>query len=298
MLATQVIFATLPIATKLVLPVVEPLGIAAIRIGGAAVAFAAVKWSRTRQRVEPGDLLRFAGLALLGVVLNQMLFLEGVRRTTAVHTNILITTIPVFTLGLALLMRRERASAAKLTGIALAGVGAAYLALGRGGAAEGASVPGDLLIAANSLCYAGYLVLSKDLLRRYEPMTVVTWVFLIGAVLIAPLGVPALMRVNADAVNTKIVLVLVYIVVFPSFLTYLLSIWALRRTTSSLVAMYVYVQPVVTAFLAPLILGETLTPRIGVASVMIFAGLALSTWGEEATGGQLGRAFRPPAEGA
>jgi drug/metabolite transporter (DMT)-like permease len=298
MLATQVIFATLPIATKLVLPIVEPLGIAAIRIGGAAVAFAAVKWSRTRQRVEPRDLLRFAGLALLGVVLNQMLFLEGVRRTTAVHTNILITTIPVFTLGLALLMRRERASAAKLTGIALAGVGAAYLALGRGGAAEGASVSGDLLIATNSLCYAGYLVLSKDLLRRYEPMTVVTWVFLIGAVLIAPLGVPALLRVNADAVSTKTVLVLVYIVVFPSFLTYLLSIWALRRTTSSLVAMYVYVQPVVTAFLAPLILGETVTPRIGLASVLIFAGLALSTWGEQVTGGQLGRAYRPPAEGA
>ena len=298
MLATQVIFATLPIAIKLVLPVVEPMGIVAIRISGAAVAFAAVKWSRTRQRVAHGDLLRFAGLALLGVVLNQMLFLEGVRRTTAVHTNILITTIPVFTLGVALVLRRESASAAKLAGIALAGVGAAYLALGRGGAAEGASVSGDLLIAANSLCYASYLVLSKDLLRRYEPMTVVTWVFLIGAVLIAPLGVPALLRVNADAVSTKTVLVLVYIVVFPSFLTYLLSIWALRHTASSLVAMYVYVQPVVTAFLAPLILGETVTPRIGLASVLIFAGLALATWGEQVTGGQLGRAFRPPAEGA
>ena len=298
MLATQVIFATLPIAIKLVLPVVEPLGIVAIRLGGAAALFAAVKWSRARQRVEPRDLLQFAGLALLGAVLNQVLFLEGVRRTTAVHTNILITTIPVFTLGVALLMRRERASAAKLTGIALAGAGAAYLALGRGGAAEGASVSGDLLIAANSLCYASYLVLSKDLLRRYEPMTVVTWVFLIGTVLIAPFGVPALARVNADAVSAKTVLVLVYIVVFPSFLTYLLSIWALRYTASSLVAMYVYVQPVVTAYLAPLVLGESLTPRIGLASVLIFAGLALATWGEQVTGGQLGRAFRPPAEGA
>ena len=129
-------------------------------------------------------------------------------------------------------------------------------------------------------------------------MTVVTWVFLIGAVLIAPLGVPALLRVNADAVSVKTVLVLVYIVVFPSFLTYLLSIWALRHTASSLVAMYVYVQPVVTAFLAPLILGESVTPRIGLASVLIFTGLALSTWGEQVTGGQLGRAFRPPAEGA
>ena len=101
---TQVIFATLPIAAKLILPVVEPLGIAAFRIFGAALAFATVKWSTRRGRVTaPADLLRLVGLSLLGVVLNQVLFLEGVQRTTAVHANILITTIPVFTLAIALL---------------------------------------------------------------------------------------------------------------------------------------------------------------------------------------------------
>ena len=275
---TQVIFATLPIASKLILPVVEPLGIAAFRIFGAALAFAALKWGSRRGRVTaPRDLLALFGLSLLGVVLNQVLFLEGVQRTTAVHANILITTIPAFTLGIALLLGRERASVLKLTGIALAGAGAAYLALARGGGADGASLFGDVLVVVNSVCYASYLVLSKDLLKRYDPITVVTYVFLFGALLIAPFGVPALARIPAEALTTRTLLVIGYIIVFTSFLTYLLSIWALKRAPSSLVAMYVYVQPVVTAVLAPLVLGERVTPRAGLASLVIFAGLAFAT---------------------
>jgi drug/metabolite transporter (DMT)-like permease len=239
-----------------------------------------------------------AGLSLLGVVLNQLFFIEGVRRTTAVHTNILITTIPVFTLAVAMLLGRERGSTAKIGGIVVAGAGAAYLALARGMALEGGTLTGDGLIILNSICYASYLVLSKDLLQRHEPLTVVTWVFLIGAIVVAPLGIPPLLHVRAESVTWRTAAVLGYIVVFPSFLTYLMSIWALRRTASSLVAIYVYVQPVVTAYVAPLVLGERVTPRAGIASAVIFVGLALATWGEQVAGRQLGAAFRPPAEGA
>jgi drug/metabolite transporter (DMT)-like permease len=299
LLFIQVVFSTLPVASKLVLPVIEPLAISTLRIFGAALAFAAVKWSRTRERVTSRrDLLALAGLALLGVVCNQVLFLLGVARTSAIHANILITIIPVFTLAVALVLGRERLSGAKLWGIVLAGVGALYLIAGRGGAREGASALGDGMIAVNAFFYACYLVLSKDLLRRYGPITVVTYVFLFGALLVAPVGVPALVRTDVGAISGRDWLTLAYIVAFPSFLAYLLSIWALRRTASSLVAMYVYVQPLVTAVSAPLVLGERVTSRAGLAAALIFAGLALATWGEQVAGRQLGEAFRPPAEGA
>lgn len=299
MVAVQCIFATLPIATKLVLPAVEPVGIAAIRIFGAALAFATLQWVTSAERVtDRRDLLRFVGLALLGVVLNQVLFLIGVSRTTAIHANILITTIPVFTLAIALTLGRERASSAKVGGIVLAGLGAAWLVAARGGDAAGATAFGDALVAANTFFYALYLVLSKDLLQRYQPLTVVTYIFLFGALIVAPIGIPALLRTDVAALTPRTLATIAYIVVFPSFLTYLLSIWALHRIASSLVAMYVYLQPVVTAYAAPLVLGERVTTRAGAAAVLIFAGLALATWGEQITGRALGDAYRPPAEGA
>jgi len=258
-----------------------------------------VLWLRQTGRVtDRRDLLRLLGLALLGAVVNQLLFLEGVRRTTAIHANILITTIPPFTLLVALLLGRERPTALRLLGIAIAGAGAMYLALAGGEAGEGVTVLGDMLVVLNTVCYASYLVLSKDLLKRYQPLTVITYMFLIGSLVIAPLGVPALGRVDSAALTNRTLLVLGYIVVFPSFLTYLMSIWSLKRVSSSLVAVYVYVQPVVTAFLGPAVLGEKVTSRSMIAAAVIFTGLVLASWGEQAAGGELRPAFRPPAEGA
>ena len=252
-----------------------------VRMVGAAFAFGMIQLGRRGPLVtDRRDLLALAGLAMLGVVLNQLFFLEGVQRTTAIHTNIIITTIPAFTLAVAMLLGRERGTFPKIGGILVAGSGAIFLILGRHLPAEGASVLGDAMVAINSLFYASYLVLSKDVVKRLDPVTVVTYVFVLGCIIVAPIGVPALLRVDPAMVTPKVVLVLAYIILFPTFLCYLMSIWALKRTASSLVAMYVYVQPVVTAYLAPLILGERVTPRSGIAAALIFAGLGLATWGK------------------
>lgn len=297
MAMTQLIFASLPIAAKFVLPSIGPIGILFFRVTGSAVAFAAITAIAAPERItNRRDLWSLAGLSLIGVVLNQLLFLEGTKRTTAINTNVLITTIPVFTLAIALLLRRERASVTKLGGIVLAAAGALYLiGLDRVQLDRGDTV-GAALIAGCTFLYAGYLVLSKGLLQRYQPLTVVTHVFVFAGVIVLPMGIVALRDVNLAMQPTPALVALAYIVVFPSIVAYFLSVWALRRTASSLVAMYVYLQPLVTAVAAPLILGERLTPRSGAAAVLIFAGLALATWGE-LVAGQLGAAFRPPSEG-
>lgn len=294
---TQLIFASLPIAAKFVLPSIGPVGILFFRVTGSAVAFAAIRAVAATERItNRRDLWALAGLSLIGVVLNQLLFLEGTKRTTAINTNVLITTIPVFTLAIALLLRRERASAAKVGGIVLAAAGALYLiGLDRVQLDRGDTV-GAALIAGCTLLYAGYLVLSKGLLQRYQPLTVVAYVFVFAGVIVLPMGLVALRDVNLAMQPTPALVALAYIVVFPSIVAYFLSVWALRRTASSLVAMYVYLQPLVTAVTAPLILGERMTARAGVAAVLIFAGLALATWGGQVAG-QLGAAFRPPSEG-
>lgn len=294
----QLLFASLPIAAKFVLPSLSPTAIVFFRVSGAALAFTAI---RRLTRGEPvtnrRDLMAMAGLALIGVVLNQLFFLEGVKRTTAIDANILITAIPAFTLGIALILGRERVSVAKLAGIALAAAGALYLISPGRIHLDPAGVLGDTFIVLNTSLYAAYLVLSKGLLQRYQPLTVVSYVFLFGALMVLPLGIVALRDVDLTLLPQRAVIGLAYIVVFPSFLAYFLSIWALGRTASSLVAMYVYLQPLITAVAAPLLLGERVTARAAVAAGLIFAGLALATWGEQAAGRQLGAAFRPPSEG-
>jgi drug/metabolite transporter (DMT)-like permease len=299
MVAVQFFFASLTVVAKFVLPSISPPGIVFFRVTGAALAFSLIHRLFVRERVtNPRDLAALAGLAMLGVVLNQLLFLEGVKRTTAINTNILVTTVPAFTLAIALVLGHERATWPKIGGIVLAAAGAIYLIGPDRIRLDPTTAFGNALVACNTASYGAYLVLSKRMLERYHPITVVTHVFLFGAVLVTPIGLMALRHVDLGAVPARALFGLGYIVLCSSVFAYLLSIWALQHTASSLVAMYVYLQPVMTVVAAPLILGERLTVRAGAAALVIFGGLALAAWGERHSGQALGSAFRPPAEGA
>jgi len=298
LVTVQFLFAALTIAAKYVLPSIPPTGIVFFRITGAALAFVLIKSLTVRERVtDRRDLLAMAGLALVGVVFNQIFFLEGVKRTTAINANILVTTVPAFTLAIALILRRERASLAKIGGIAFAAIGAVYLIGPDRIRLDPSTALGNTMIVLNTSLYAAYLVLSKRLIERYRPVTVVTYVFLFGALYIAPVGLVVLRDVDLAHLPSVAVWGLAFIVCCSSILAYYLSIWALGRTESSLVAMYVYLQPLLTAVGAPILLGERVTSRAGLAAVLIFSGLALATWGEQRSGRALGSAFRPPAEG-
>jgi drug/metabolite transporter (DMT)-like permease len=128
MAAVQFLIASLTVVGKFVLPNTSPAGIVFFRIAGSALGFFLLQRALVRERVtDRRDLAAMAGLALIGVVLNQLLFLEGVKRTTASNTNIMVMTIPVITVAIALVWGRERTSWPKLGGIALAAAGAVYL---------------------------------------------------------------------------------------------------------------------------------------------------------------------------
>jgi drug/metabolite transporter (DMT)-like permease len=56
-----------------------------------------------------------------------------------------------------------------------------------------------------------------------------------------------------------------------------LNAWALGRVAPTVVAVYVYLQPIIGLALAPLILGESLNARVWVASLLIFTGVGIVT---------------------
>ncbi|MFN2432944.1 MAG: DMT family transporter [Gemmatimonadota bacterium] len=277
LLVVQVLLASLAISAKLALEELPPAGLVLLRVVGAALTLGLLLRRRLLVLQSARDGWRLALYSLLGVVLNQLLYMQGLSYTTAINANLLITTVPVFTLAIALLLRRERATRAGIAGLTLSLVGALVL-IGPGGVDLGPRYAlGNAMILLNALSYAAYLVLSKDMLRRYPPLTVTAWVFLFGVVGVLPVGLPALLGVDLIALSTRTWLLVVFIVLVPTAAAYGLSLWALQRADSSVVAMYVYVQPLVTALIAPGVLGERIGWEAVVAAVAIFGGVALVT---------------------
>lgn len=273
LLLVQVFFATLPIAVKIALRDLSSPALALLRVAGAAALFWVIHRMTVRERVRSWrDYGLLAVYSLFGVILNQLLYITALTLTTATAAQTLVTAGPAMTLLIAIVLRKETGTAAKWLGIALAGSGA--LVLVGIGVHEGSAL-GNLLALLNVACYSVYLVISRGLLRRYDPLTVITWVFVFGVAGMVPWGLaPLLGEMGGMSAGTW--WMMAYIVVVPSVGAYYLNMWALSRADASLVATFVYLQPLLTAALAIPLLGEHVTWRMIPAVALIFAGVTVA----------------------
>jgi len=248
---------------------VDPFALAMARMVGAALFFQAItRLGGARRRLPWREHLRIAGLSMLGIVLNQTLYLVGLRLTTAFAAALLGATIPVFTAALAVAFRIEPARVRTGLGLALALSGVLWLT-GVGSIDFGAAV-----IALNCLSYSLYIVLSKSVLQRVGPLTLVTWLFTWGAILLAPLGAVPLAH-GLVAWGGRARLLVLFVVVVPTIVAYLANAWALERSTPTLVTVYIYLQPLLAAALQWVQLGEPLVRRALVAAALILVGVAV-----------------------
>jgi drug/metabolite transporter (DMT)-like permease len=274
LLLAQVCFGSLAVAGRLALHSLPPDALVFARMTGGALAFGAYAAARGRWRVERRDVPHLALCALLGVVINQELFINGLARTTATNATVLGTTIPVFTTLFAFALGREPWRPRRALGVAVAFAGAAVLVGFERLSLASAHLTGSAMVLLNAASYGLFLVLVRPLAARYDPMGLVAVLFAFGVPMVAPLGLFAWSRV--DALTARDVGFLAFLVAVPTVGAYALVQTALARAEASLVASYIYLQPVVTAAGAFLLLDERPGPRTLAAAALVFGGVWLS----------------------
>jgi drug/metabolite transporter (DMT)-like permease len=133
---------------------------------------------------------------------------------------------------------------------------------------------GVLVIALNCLSYSLYIVLSKGVLERVGALTLVTWAFTWGAVMLVPVGGLRLVA-GASQWSASAWGLVAFIVVCPTIIAYLANAWALRRSTPTVVTIYIYLQPLLAALLQWVQMHEPVGRRALFASGLIFTGVAV-----------------------
>jgi len=293
LVAVQLCFGAFPVFGKIALVEVSPFVLATLRaaVGAAVLGLLAGPRLRRELPLSAREHAELFGLALLGIVGNQVLFISGLHRSTATNAALISAMIPVFTLALAALFRVDTPSPRRLVGVPLALAGALLLMnLGRVDLSD-RTFAGDAMLVLNCLSYAAFLVASRGILRRRDALAVTAWLFRYGAAPILLLSLPDLLRFRPAEVSAAAWAAVAGILAFPTVAAYSLNIWALARTGPSTAAAYVYLQPLVAAALAWMVLAERPGPRTGLAALLIFAGLALATF--PARGTQSSGAGRP-----
>lgn len=263
------------IISKLGMREFAPLSFAWLRVAGGALLMMVI--ARNEAPLSREDSWRVAGFAVLGVAINATLFLVGLSMTTVQVAAILITTIPVFVLAVAIALGRETASATRIGGIVLAGIGALLVVGGESLAGTPRSFLGATLVVINCLSFSIYLVISKPAMARLSARSVVARMFAVGSFLILPFAAVPLAREQWASISPGAWISLLVVILGPTVGAYMLNAWALRHADSSLVAAYTYVQPVLATILGAIIFGEVIRPVVVVAAAMIFAGVALTS---------------------
>jgi len=279
LLAVQMLFGTLPVVGKTVLAVLPPFALVGARVGITALLLFVIQSARQRVWLsDRGDYLRLAALSLAGVTANQIFYLTGLSYTTASNTSLLAVLIPISAMAVSVVFGQEKLRLRTLAGIIAAAVGVIILIDPRKASFSSATTIGDLLIVLNSIAFGTYVALSKEVISRNGAFRSMMWVFIFASVICVPLGTFTLLKnVDVQAVPSYIWFLVLYIAVFATTAPYILNALAISRLSSSTVAVFIYLQPVIGAAAAVVFMGDNIDIRFAVASLLIFTGLFITT---------------------
>lgn len=256
---------------------IDGISLVSFRVAGVALLFWAASLFAKREHVPVRDILLFAGAAVLGIVCNQCLYTVGLSFTSPINASIVTTSMPIFAMVLSFFILREPITLRKAGGVAIGCSGAVILILTSMAATSDkvGDVRGDLMCMGAQLSFALYLSLYNRLIKRYHVVTVNKWMFAWAAVMVIPFTSSHLAALPWAAVPLKTWLETGYVVVFGTFVSYLLSIVSQRVLRPTVISVYNYVQPIVSVTVSVLTGLGVFTWMQGVAIILVFSGVWL-----------------------
>ncbi len=276
LVANLVYGANYTIAKEVMPEYIQPSGFILLRVLVALILFFVVHKFWVKERVEKKHLPLLFFCGITGVTVNQLLFFEGLALTTPINAALIMTTNPILVLIMAAIIIKEKITTLKVAGVIAGITGAIILILYRNNfeTASG-SVLGDVFIFFNAMSYGIYLVIVKPLMNKYNPITVMMWVFLFGSLFVIPFGYSELNAVQWSEFSGYIWMAVIYVVIATTFIAYLLNTIALRSLSPSIVSIYIYLQPLFATFVAMISGRDKFGTIHFISAALIFAGVFL-----------------------
>ncbi len=265
-------------AAKVILGVYPPILWGAVRLMIAAVLMfilARILLPSEKRQVSREFFLRTFFYGLIGLALNQAFFLKGLSYSTTTNSAILNSMIPLFTLFFAILMGTEKLSLLRGLSFFLAVSGALVIRDLKDFQITSNTFKGDLFTLLNCACLALFFTLSQKFLKRTSPLWATAWMFLFGSLVLFGLSFPDWGQIVPAHFSFNFGVAAAYNILFATMLAYFLNSWTLTKVRPSLVAVFIYFQPVIAVCSAWFLLGEHPSPRVFIAMFLIFLGVGL-----------------------
>ena len=261
---------------------IGPVTLTAIRVAVAALIFA---WLLRRQL----SWQLFRGLRLLllmaltGIVGFPILLYFSLHYTTAANAAIITAISPLVTLPLAAVMLRSRIVPREILGMLLSLLGVALI-VGFSAISFGVNL-GDTLSIIDAVIWAVYSVIGRMAMRSRDALATTGAAFLVSVPIMLPLTIVE-WTVMPPVWNPTVLLLAIYIGVFPAAIALLSWNAGIRRLGPARAMAFYNTLPLYTSLLGWAALHEPLHWTQIVGGGLVFAGAMLAVW-------QPGRTLQP-----
>lgn len=267
---------TSPIS-KIGISQIPPLGFAFMRFLISGICIMPFILSKSKIK----SMVKLAPLSLLST-LNIILFILGLKLTTATIAQLLYAGIPLLTGFFLFILFKEKLTRKKSLGIMLGFIGVSliiFLPLLEKGQKFSGNLLGNILISFGVISYALYNIYSKEKQNKFSPFIITASFIWTTALVLLPLS---LMESNF---NVKWLSTLsftswfsvIYIAVISTVLIYLLIQYALKHGGTLLASMHFYLIPIFAFIFSFLLLGERLTVGLVIGGSLALLGVYITT---------------------
>ncbi|MYF06392.1 MAG: DMT family transporter [Rhodospirillaceae bacterium] len=263
---------------KLALPAFDPATLALCRtvLGGGFLI--GVAWLMGKRPPSERRLwLALLAIALIGNAMPFVMMNTGQQYIDTSLSAILITTVPLFTLGLAHFFSDDKFTWRKLTGVALGFAGVLILLGPAALRGLDSALTGQLLMIGGAACFAVSMIITRRAMGNVDPAISAGWSLGLAAALLLPVSFGI-----GDPLASKPALVPVLALLALSVLSTVMNILLLfvliKRTGPNFAAMNNYISPLVGVAWGAIFLAEPVTLTKIAATLTVLAGVAVGTW--------------------
>jgi len=257
---------------------VKPYGFILIRALGAFILFWLLTFFGPKEKIALKDFPRIMAAALFGVAINQLAFFKGLSYTSPISASVIMVTAPILVLILSAILIKEKIELKKVIGIIIGLTGTSILILyGNEIQSNPNSGFGNFLVFINASSYAVYLIIVKKLIAKYHAFTFIKWIYTFGLLFVIPFGYQEFNEINWQTIPMTIYFNIGFVVLFTTFLAYLINLLAMKELKPTTLSVFIYLQPLFASIIAISLQKDELNFIKIISAILIFAGVYLVT---------------------
>jgi drug/metabolite transporter (DMT)-like permease len=278
-IATLIYGLNFTIAKEVMPTYVKPFGFILIRVLGATIIFWLTSLFITSEKIEKDDYKKIFIASIFGVALNMLAFFKGLNLTTPISASVMMVMSPIMVLIFSSILIKKAIGKQRILGVFI-GLAGTILLITYGSSSSSTATNnnlGNFLVFVNAASYGLYLVLAKDLVKKYHPITFIKWFYLFGLILVIPFGIHEFTEISWQEMPTNIYWNIGFVVIFTTCITYLFNLYGLSKLKPTTVSVFIYLQPVIATIYALIVGSDSLNIIKIIATIFIFFGVYLVT---------------------